>query len=248
MCELLGLSARNKIFMNDYFKAFFSHGIEHKNGWGLALLDSDVDIKKEPVKASDSLLLKQILADEIETSSCIAHIRKATIGDIVRENTHPFAKRDHSGRMWVLAHNGTIFDSPVLAPYQYCQSGTSDSERILLYIVDEIDKHPAVHRIQIVEDAIRNIVPGNKVNVLIHDGEYLYVHKNEADTLYAKEDKTRVILATRPLDEGIWKEVRQNTLHVYKDGELKYQGQSHSHTYVHDENRMKLLYFNYSSL
>ena len=158
--------------------------------------------------------------------------------------------------MWVLAHNGTIFDSEVLAPYQYLQDGTTDSERILLYIVDKMNKYykqngeqpDADQRVRIVDDVIREITPGNKVNLMLCDGELFYVHKNEAGTLYFKETDGSVIFSTQSLGPDGWTETAQNRLLVYKDGELFYAGRPHDHTYIHDEEKMKLLYFEYSGL
>ena len=111
------------------------------------------------------MYLKNKLNSNIETAKCIAHIRKATIGEVSVNNAHPFERYDDSGRRWVLAHNGTIFDSEALAPYQYTQTGTTDSERILLYIVDQMNKRyrnshdllSADLRIDVVEKAVRTV-------------------------------------------------------------------------------------------
>ena len=95
MCELFGVTANRKIKINDLLSRFFEHSVEHRNGWGLAFLDhNSVSIEKEPIRASDSLYLKNRLTGRIETSRCMAHIRKATMGDVSFSNTHPFSKRD----------------------------------------------------------------------------------------------------------------------------------------------------------
>lgn len=257
MCELLGVTTKRKIRINGMLETFFSHSVDHRNGWGLALLDEDrFSIDKEPIKAIDSSYLKRILSGSIETSKCIAHIRQATIGEVNINNTHPFSRNDASGRRWVLAHNGTIFDSEVLAPYQYKQAGTTDSERILLYIVDSINKRyqngshalSEEERIDTVEDVIKAIVPDNKVNLMINDGELLYVHKNEPGTLYEKNVDEGMIFCTVPLESSGWHEFAQNQLRVYDNGDLVYTGEKHNSTYIHDEEKMKLLYFAYSGL
>ena len=69
----------------------------------------------------------------------MAHIRLATIGDVDYENCHPFVKRDCGGRVWTLIHNGTIFNCPLLDGYVHRQEGSTDSERIFLYLIDCID-------------------------------------------------------------------------------------------------------------
>ena len=257
MCELLGISAKRKIKINGLLEPFFSHSTNHRNGWGLALLDEDqFSIDKEPKMALDSLYLRSKLEHDIEASKCIAHIRRATIGDVAAGNTHPFLRKDDSGRTWILAHNGTIFESEPLRPFQYIQEGTTDSERILLYIVDAVNKRAAEKggllgegdRIATIENAIKNITPGNKVNLIIYDGELFYVHKNQEKTLYMKEGGDRVICSTAPLSPEGWREFPQNRLMVYRDGRLVYAGSPHNNTYVHNEERMKLLYFAYSGL
>ena len=257
MCELLGVTAAQKIRVNELFNTFFSHSIEHRNGWGLVLFDEEpLHIDRGSEKAVDSSYLKSRLEKRIETSGCIAHIRKATIGEVKLVNTHPFSNCDDSGRQWILAHNGTIFDSDVLAPYQYVQEGSTDSERILLYIVDEINKlyhdrwiRPSgEERIRVVEDAIHSIVPGNKLNLMLYDGELFYIHKNDAGTLYKKELEEGIVFATKPLDNEVWTEFPLNRLMVYKDGKQVYTGRAHDWTYIHNEENMRMLYFDYSGL
>ena len=257
MCELFGVTANRRIRINNLLKTFFGHSVEHRNGWGMAVLDDGyVSIEKEPVRALDSQYLKSRLNGRIETARFMAHIRKATVGHVNFDNTHPFTKRDEAGRTWVLVHNGTIFESPVLSAYQYKQEGTTDSERIVLYIADLAGRYYRAYgtlfdggrRIRMVDEAIRAITPGNKVNLMIYDGEYLYVHKNEPGTLHMKKGEDGILFSTRTLDDGAWEEFPQNQLMVYKDGRLVYAGVQHSDTYIHDEEKMKILYFAYSGL
>lgn len=257
MCEMFGVTANRRVKINDLLKRFFSHSDEHRNGWGMAFLDDDsVSIEKEPVKANESLYLKNRLTGRIETARFMAHIRKATIGDVSFNNTHPFSRRDESGRTWVLVHNGTIFDSPIISAYQYEQEGTTDSERILYYIVDQMNKRyikepntfDANERIRLIEKIIIRLAPENKLNILLYDGDYFYVHKNEEGTLYMSERSGSVIFSTHPLQPEGWREVPGNRLLVYKDGELVHTGEKHEFTFEETEEKMKLLYLEYASL
>jgi Predicted glutamine amidotransferase len=257
VCELFGVTANRKIKINSLLRDFFDHSNEHRNGWGMAFLDDNsVSIEKEPVKAADSLYLKSRLTGRIETARFMAHIRKATVGEVKFDNTHPFIKRDEVGRTWVLVHNGTIFESPAVDAYHSFQVGDTDSERVLLYIVDHVNKYyereqnsfDANERIRLIDKLIHKIVPGNKLNIMLYDGDYFYVHKNEAGTLFKSEKPGSVVFSTYPLTPQGWEEVQQNTLFVYKDGELIYTGSQHEYTYVHDEEKMKLVYLDYSGL
>ncbi len=257
MCELFGVTAKNRIKVTGLLDTFFSHSADHRNGWGLVYLDvPPAIIHKEPQRATNSRTLRELLEKDTETAACIAHIRKATIGEEHSRNTHPFEGTDESGRRWTLAHNGTVFDADILAPYQYKQKGETDSERILLYIIDEVNKNTSegnseasdISRFKVVEEAVKKLAHGNKLNLLIHDGEYLYVHKNEAGTLFKKEGKDTTYFATVPLEEEGWTEFPGNRLSVYKDGRSVYIGEEHENTYVHNEENMKLLYLAFSGL
>ncbi|KIR03474.1 putative glutamine amidotransferase [Lachnospiraceae bacterium TWA4] len=141
MCQLFGISSKENVELNEYLKEFYSHSNEHPHGWGLAFMDHNhVSIEKEPMQASKSKYLKERLSTPIASSMAFAHIRYATIGNIKYANCHPFTLRDKTGRQWVQIHNGTIFDFKPLSKYVKVQEGDSDSERVLRYIVDQMNK------------------------------------------------------------------------------------------------------------
>ena len=257
MCELFGVTADKKINVNAYLQSFFRHSKVQPDGWGLALFDdNNISIEKEPVKASTSKYLEHRLQGKIQTAKMMAHIRRATMGEVNFNNTHPFSAIDESGRRWVLVHNGTIFDAPGLSKYQYSQQGSTDSERILLYIIDRVNSRfmqdpcgfDVNERLALIDEIILQIVPGNKLNLLLYDGDYFYVHKNEKGTLYTLEKPGITFFATRPLDEWEWKELPMNRLLVYKNGKKVYSGTEHEYEYVYDEERMKHLFLDYAGL
>jgi len=257
MCELFGVSANRKINVNSYLHKFFRHSKVQPDGWGLALFDDgNITVEKEPVKASKSKYLEHRLEGKIQSARMMAHIRRATMGEVSYNNTHPFTAFDESGRRWVMVHNGTIFEAPGLSKYQYSQQGSTDSERILLYIVDRINHgfmqdpcgFDVNERLALIDEIILRLVPKNKVNLLLYDGDYFYVHKNERGTLFYQEKPGIVIFATRPLDDEEWKELPMNRLLVYKDGKLVYTGTPHEYEYIYDEEQMKLLFLDSAAL
>ena len=257
MCELFGVTSDRKVELNKLLRLFFEHSSEHPNGWGLAFFDDgNISIEREPVKASDSHYLKNRLTGEILSSRMMAHIRRATIGEISFNNTHPFTGRDDTGRQWVLMHNGTIFESSELTRYQCFQKGSTDSERILLYIIDRINtlhreggdvEAPEV-RINVIDDVVHKLSEHNKINLMIFDGENFYIHKNEAGTLFRYSHNGTVILSTKALMREGWEEIPQNRLLVYRDGNLFFEGDPHDNTYVMNEENMKTLFMGYAGL
>lgn len=73
----------------------------------------------------------------IRSLNVIAHIRKATQGEVRLENAHPF-QRELWGRYWIFAHNGNLkhFAPPLSG--RFLPVGTTDSERAFCYILDTL--------------------------------------------------------------------------------------------------------------
>ncbi len=258
MCELLGVNSHKRINVNRYLTQFFSHSEKHCHGWGLALFYGDaVSLEKEPICANQSLYLRQRIKHPIFIDNMIAHIRLASVGRMYYENSHPFVKHDNRGRSWTLAHNGTIFDFPHLDDFKDVQEGQTDSERILYYFIDEINKRQEQidraleeeERFKLLEDLIADLSINNKINLLIWDGEYMYVHTNYADTLhYNQITSDTVIFSTQPLEGKGWEDVPFLHLQVWKEGQLVYQGQKISQEYFDPEKDYEYKNFDYATL
>lgn len=256
MCELFGVTSRCRLELNELLIEFFSHSIEHPNGWGMAFFyDNAVSLEKQPEGAHKSSYLKQRLQSKVEADKMIAHIRLATRGNLNYENTHPFVMRDNSNRTWTLAHNGTIFDCDLLNPFAHSQQGQTDSERILAYIVCRInaglEKKKGLsgrERFELIDGIISEITPENKVNLLLFDGELMYVHTNYQNSLYRCRKGEGVIISTRPLDHRQWEHVPMNTLIAYKDGKQMYTGTDHKNEFFETEEKMRLLFLDFANL
>lgn len=257
MCELFGISSKTKREINGFLKEFYSHSKEHPHGWGLALFyNGRASIEKEPIRAASSHYLRERLKHSILTREAIAHIRLATKGNMDYENCHPFVRQDISGRWWTLAHNGTMFQCPVLDPYFYKQEGQTDSERILYYLIDRVDEKSRrlrrplseQERLETVDKCICEIVKGNKMNLLIYDGDCLYVHTDYANSLHYLKEEEAVFFSTKPLGAYNWKQVPLSTLHVFKKGGLIYTGTNHHYEYIDNPKDMESLFLDYSVL
>lgn len=257
MCELFGVSARKKIAVRGYLEEFFSHSVRHPNGWGIALFyDQSVSLEKEPVQASKSTYLRERLKCMPEQGDMIAHIRFATRGADEYENSHPFVHRDRFGNAWTLAHNGTIFRYPSVDRYFGVQEGQTDSERILLYLIDQINgRQERLNRpldfeekFGLLDCIVSDMSSGNKLNFLLYDGETMYVHCNYADSLYYLQRDDAVLFSTVPLSGEDWRPVPFTRLLAYRDGMLVKMGTNHQNRYINNENDTKMLFIDYSSL
>lgn len=109
-------------------------GLDNPHGWGIGLVrDGETTCSRqvEPADRSEEFR-RNALHSEAET--LVAHVRRATVGDPVYENTHPFR---HEGSF--LAHNGHVgrFDEvkeKLLAElpdeHREAISGSTDSEHV----------------------------------------------------------------------------------------------------------------------
>lgn len=251
MCELFGASGGNAD-RRGLLREFFSHGSDNPHGWGMAIINGgNPEIIKEPMPSVKSARLREVLSEDTAADILLAHIRLATKGGIEYNNTHPFTAADASGREWVLEHNGTIFDCPPLSSYIHKQEGDTDSERILLYLIDKLNGAEAFHRearIKTVEELIYTAAPENKLNLLITDGELLYVHSNYRGGLHIMKDDGGIVFSTNALDDGRWEEVPINTLFVYGGGELIHTGATHNHEFFDSEEKMRFLYLDFAGI
>lgn len=240
MCELFGFNAAKEEELTPWLREFFSHSREHPSGWGYAVLDrGEPVIQREPVPAYESRTLEQWLDTRPQSRTLLAHIRKASVGGISPLNCHPFVGKDISGRTWTLIHNGTIFNEMRLVSYYDRQEGNTDSERLFLYLLDQQNEGirkkgiflNAYERFRVVERVVHRMSFRNKLNLLIYDGSQLYAHVNMKGTLYIREQPGRVMLATTPLQGEPWEPLPLATLHVYKEGNLRFKGENHHNLY-----------------
>lgn len=254
MCELFGFTGYQKENLSPMLREFFSHSVRHPNGWGLARLDNrEPQIEKEPVCANESKRLASLLTEELQGQTLLGHIRRATIGNVSWKNCHPYIRTDASGRTWTLIHNGTIFDFPPLGDYYGMADGETDSACILTYLVAEINRATEKigralddkQRFQVLNRMVTEMSPGNKLNLLIFDGTFLYVHTNMERTLYHRETVSGVVFSTIPLDEATWESVPMTRLLAYRNGALVMTGSDHKQQYWETAEQRTALALNY---
>ena len=232
MCEIFAISSKKRVEAQPLLREFFSDSVEHPHGWGLAWRDmGSFRLYKEPVTAVESAYLDYLLGLDIKPHLLIAHIRNATRGIVSYANCHPFLLADATGREWVFSHNGTILDEEALGPKRPAE-GDTDSEQIALALVERIDAAASAsfdERFAVLERAMAELSPNNKLNLVFSDGETLYLHTNTIQpTLYARREE-----GSRPIGDS-WEELERCTLFAFRDGELIAQGEPHGADFDND--------------
>ena len=144
MCELLALNANTPTDMGFSFRGLSRRGGaagEHADGWGLASFTADgqgLTLLREDAPAAFSALAEQLADRSPKALVSIAHIRKATQGDVALENCHPFSRR-WRGQTWVFAHNGNLEGTiPLGAGYR--PFGSTDSEAAFCWILERLER------------------------------------------------------------------------------------------------------------
>lgn len=181
MCQLLGMNANTPTDVMFSFTGLATRAEEHKDGFGIAFFEGrGLRHFVDHHSARVSPLAKLVQDYPIKSDNVIAHIRKATQGQVALENTHPF-QRELWGRYWVFAHNGNLKDFHPRLHAAFRPVGDTDSERAFCWLMQELAKaHCAVPSIEELTHTLRELCPQlnafGTFNMLLSNGQALWAH------------------------------------------------------------------------
>ncbi|MXP26096.1 class II glutamine amidotransferase [Altererythrobacter indicus] len=145
MCELFAMTSAEVAIVSYELQSFAAEGGErHRNrdGWGIMFAEErDAHVFREAAPASNSELARMVFEREIACRHLIAHVRRASKGQPLLANTHPFT-RTRKGRAHHFAHNGTLHGIEQLAeskPLLSERVGDTDSELAFLLLLSRLD-------------------------------------------------------------------------------------------------------------
>lgn len=258
MCQLLGMNSHLPASLTLSFTGFAQRGggtDHHSDGWGIAFFEGGAEGPGKGIRhfvdkhsASSSPIAQMLKTYPIKSHNVVAHVRKATVGQVTLENTHPFV-RELWGRNWVFAHNGDLKDFAPRLHGAFRPVGTTDSEWAFCWLLQELAKsHADTPRVDELTRTLQELVPQisrhGTFNFLLSNGQALWAHattklcyvlrrhpfhsvhlKDEDITvnlaqLNSPEDRL-VIVVTEPLttDED-WVAFKPGELKVFVDGTL----------------------------
>ena len=184
MCQLLGMNANTPTDLTFSFTGFAQragHTDQHVDGWGIAFFEGlGVRHFVDHQRALDSPIAELIRRYPIKSRNVIAHIRKATQGEVVLENCHPFV-RELWGRYWVFAHNGDLKTFRPRLHAQFHPVGTTDSEHVFCWLLQELAKShastPSVAELTLtLQELSAHITPHGTFNFMLSNGQALWAH------------------------------------------------------------------------
>jgi glutamine amidotransferase len=142
--------------------AFVSQSVKHSDGWGVAYYRENVPhLIKAIDRAVDDHIFHKV-SGVVSSQTVLAHLRKATHGNLTILNSHPF----QYGK-WIFAHNGNLksFDSyredllnNIDKELRRFVLGTTDSEIFFYLILTEIKKRHSLADPTIEMDILRNAI------------------------------------------------------------------------------------------
>lgn len=251
MCQLLGMNCNTPtdiVFSFEGFRRRAGLTDTHSDGFGIAFFEGKgVRVFRDDKPGHNSPIADCVKQYHIKSLNVIAHIRKATQGDVNLENTHPFI-REIWGENWVFAHNGNLKSLPDMSE-SLCQPiGTTDSETAFCYIAEELKKRyrkkPSEEEIfQAIQEITQELIHRGTFNFMLSNGEWLIAHcstnlhyltrqapfgkaqRIDDDGVidfndYAKEGDKVTIISTFPLTKNeTWTKMKHGGFVFFKDGE-----------------------------
>ncbi len=253
MCQLLGMNCNVPTDICFSFTGFQARGgltDDHKDGWGITFFEGKgVRQFLDPSPSSHSPIADFVRTYPIKSMNVIAHIRKATQGEIKLENTHPFV-REMWGLYWSFAHNGDLKNFSPELDGRYRPVGNTDSETAFCFILQEMQKKfgetkPEDSKLfELIHKLTLELAGFGIFNFLLSNGELMYAHcstklasivrKAPFTVAHLKDREVTVdfssvttqndrvaVIATNPLTENEqWTTHAPGTLLLFKDGEI----------------------------
>ncbi|MEQ6289369.1 class II glutamine amidotransferase [Vogesella sp. GCM10023246] len=250
MCQLLGMNCNTPTDILFSFEGFHRRGgltDHHADGWGIAFFEGrGVRLFLDDKPAIDSPVASLVRQYSIKSKNVIAHIRKATQGEVNLTNCHPF-QRELWGQYWIFAHNGNLLDFAPPQGSHYQPVGSTDSERAFCYLLETLRQRwrqpPAREALfAAVETLAAELRSHGVCNFMLSNGEWLFVHCStklhyivrqapfptahlvdddvtvDFSTVTTPQDRVAII-ATVPLtDNEYWTPLQDGELILFADG------------------------------
>jgi len=214
MCRLFAQLSKEDVssryYLVDAQNSLRSQAKANPHGWGIGYYSSGIPhIMKKPEDATHSTDFVD-RASHVRASTLISHIRYASVGSTVHENTHPFL-HDH----WIFAHNGkvdtTFMEKNLSSRHARLLHGQTDSEKYFHWIMQNVEQSSDVVSgiIKAVNEIDAHKEDSTSINFLLTNGVALYglrmsYHRQDHYSLYYARRSNRVVVSSEPIGKGEW--------------------------------------------
>ncbi len=152
----------------------------HHDGWGMtAYLKPNFPeyIERQPHSLTNDAAIFQKATkwiEEVGIKLVMVHLRKSTEGAKTISNTHPFLFQE-----WSFCHNGTIFDSEKIELRRLKPTGSTDSERFFLYLMENLSRFFSVERsLKKSIGEFKKKFKYSSISFLLSNGKKLYAYRD----------------------------------------------------------------------
>lgn len=183
---------------------------DHDSGWGVCAYPqvggaAPLSERFAHAAHSDS---RFDVATEMRGRIFNSHVRRATLGGLSNENTHPFEFGPYS-----FSHNGTILGfQNLLRPGMGDPAGQTDSECFFLRLMNDFDP---IDPVRSMRSTVAALVAGHTfsgLNFLFSDGLKLYAYKLGIFELHWVTRPGVALVASEPLTNERWHSVQDDVL------------------------------------
>lgn len=251
MCQLLGMNCNTPTDIVFSFEGFHRRGgltDHHADGWGIGFFEGQgCRLFLDDKASANSPIAHLIRQYPLKSMNVIAHIRKATQGEVTLANTHPF-RRELWGRYWLFAHNGDLKNfSPARGNY-YRPVGNTDSEQAFCLILETLrqrwDDQPAMQDLLPVLKTLAHETGRHGIfNFILSNGEFMVaycasqlhyiIRQSPFNTAHLVDEDLSIdfaevttphdrvaVIATQPLtDNEQWQPFQTGELLIFVDGQ-----------------------------
>jgi len=184
---------------------------EHDSGWGMAVYERTGGQQPQLVRFPEAAHADDgfVTATELRGRIFNVHVRRATMGELSLENTHPFCLGNYT-----LGHNGTIVRYPrLLEPGMRRPKGDTDSEHLFNRLMHDFDPADPAESLRETMRAVVESSSFSGLNVLFGDGEKLYAYRLGLFELHWLARPGQLLVASEEVtDEPGWHSVQQDVL------------------------------------
>ncbi|MBA3262809.1 MAG: class II glutamine amidotransferase [Thermoleophilaceae bacterium] len=204
---------------------------EHDSGWGMAVYERANGLDPRLVRFAEAAFADEGFVEATELKGRIfnVHVRRATMGGLAPENTHPFCLGSYS-----LGHNGTILRYPRLLehPTVATPRGDTDSEAFFNFLMTVYDAGDPVGSLRRAIQTTVERSPFSGLNFLFSDGDRLFAYRLGLFELHWLHRPGQLLVASERVTHEQWHTVQQDVLLVLDPDDLH---QPHAERLIGDE-------------
>jgi predicted glutamine amidotransferase len=222
MCRVFGCVAPEPVSIRhellDAQNPLIRQSEEHDSGWGMAVYERADGGEPQCVRFPEAAHSDGDFRGATSMTGRIfnVHVRRATMGGLTEDNTHPFCLGSYS-----FGHNGTVLEYPrLIEPGVRAPAGDTDSEYLFNFLMRDFDDGAPVASLRAAMGAVAERSPFSGLNFLFSDGERLFAYRLGLFDLHWLSRPGQLLVASEKVTDEAWHTVQQDVLLVLDPNDL----------------------------